>query len=308
MASGCVSPPVDYFKSALDLDKRERYAEAIVEYTRAIELRPDATAILNRGQDYMRMLQFDLAIADFTKAIEMNPIDAFAYLQRGIAYINKGFRDATMYALAIADFTKSIDLNPDDAKLYDNRGYAYALSGQYVLAAADLNNAIRLSKDPATTEHAQRILAQIQQPGSVVPPPATTPPATKSLGQTVPADAQVWEITENENGQVVRVLVDAGVFNETSDSPGWWIKDGVGNRMYKLPVNGNIFRNSPGDTWRFVNFGNAGGGFQTLGGGEGTANGNFPAATTVTGTMKITTQSPLGSTSGSGTWSGKRVK
>jgi tetratricopeptide (TPR) repeat protein len=303
--TGCASQTApDHFQNGIELDNQNRWEEAIVEYSKAIEASPNNAAIyLNRGQDYIRTLQFDLSIADFSKAIELNPNDEEGYMQRGAAYINKGFRDATYYQLAVADFTKAIELNPTDAEAFDNRGYAYALSGMYALAVADLNKAIELSSDLVITEHAQRILGQIGQGAS--PSPGTTNPPVQP---TDTAGAQVWELTELGSGQVARVFVYAGVFNETDDSPGWWIYDASGNRLYKLTVGGNIFRNSPGDTWRFVGLAGVGGGYQTMGTGEGVANGNFPDATTVSGTMSLTTQNPLGTVTGSGTWSGKRIK
>jgi hypothetical protein len=307
--SGCASQTApDHFQNGITLDSQSRWEEAIVEYSKAIEASPNNAAIyLNRGYDYIRTLQFDLAIADFSKAIELNPSDEEGYMQRGAAYINKGFRDAVYYPLAIDDFTKALEINPTDAEAFDNRGYAYALNGMYALAIADLNKAIELSSDPVTTEHAQRILGQIGQAGSPSPNP-TGSPAQPASGQTDTAGAQVWELTELGSGQIARVLVYAGVFNETDDSPGWWIRDASGNRLYKLAVGGNIFRNSPGDTWRFVGLAGSGGGYQTMGTGEGIANGNFPDATTVSGTMSLTTQNPMGTVTGPGTWSGKRVK
>jgi tetratricopeptide (TPR) repeat protein len=140
---GCTSPTVDHLQNGFNLDKQNRYDEAIAEYTKAIELNPNSeTMYLNRGNDYVRKLQFDLAITDFNKAIDLNPNDEVAYLARGVAYLNKGFRNSAMYIPAIADFSKAIALNPNDAVAYDNRGYAYALNSQYDLAAPDLNKAI----------------------------------------------------------------------------------------------------------------------------------------------------------------------
>jgi Flp pilus assembly protein TadD len=306
-AFGCSSSPVDHLSNGVNLDKQHRYDEAISEYTKAIELNPKSeAAYLNRGKDYMGKLQFDMAIDDFSKAIEINPNDEASYLKRGIAYINKGFRDTAMYSLAIADLTRAIELNPNDADAYHNRGYAYSLNHQYSLAVADLNKAIQLSKDPSVIQHAQQILGEIGQPA---PTPTLSP--TPSPNNT-PASAQVWELTESERDQVVRVIVSpftySGTFDETSDSPGWWIFDTVGNPMYKLPVGGNIFHSSQGDDWEFVNFGNAGGGYQTMGRGEGRAIGNFPDAKYVSGTITFTTQSPLGTVTGTVKWSGERIR
>ena len=47
---------------------------ALADFTRAIELDPnDAWAITSRGQTYQAMERYDDALADFTRAIELDP-------------------------------------------------------------------------------------------------------------------------------------------------------------------------------------------------------------------------------------------
>ena len=46
----------------------------------------DAEAYLNRGVAYGHKGQYDKAISEFTKAIEINPRDAEAYYNRGLSY------------------------------------------------------------------------------------------------------------------------------------------------------------------------------------------------------------------------------
>ena len=56
--------------------------------------------IINRGFAYQADKgDFDAAIADYTKAIELNPEDADTYHIRGFAYADKGDFDA-----AISDY------------------------------------------------------------------------------------------------------------------------------------------------------------------------------------------------------------
>ena len=50
--------------------------------------------------------EYDSAIANYTKAIDINARDAVAYNNRGIAYRAKGDNDS-----AIADYTKAIEIN-----------------------------------------------------------------------------------------------------------------------------------------------------------------------------------------------------
>jgi tetratricopeptide (TPR) repeat protein len=62
---------------------------------------------LNRGVSRGKEGDLDGAVADFTKAIDLDPRLALAYFNRGEVLIQKGNFDA-----AIADFTKAIELNP----------------------------------------------------------------------------------------------------------------------------------------------------------------------------------------------------
>ncbi|TAL29094.1 MAG: tetratricopeptide repeat protein, partial [Nitrospirae bacterium] len=51
--------------------------------------------------------KYDFNIARFSKAIEANPKDYLAYKDRGNAYYKK-----KQYDLAIADYVKALELNP----------------------------------------------------------------------------------------------------------------------------------------------------------------------------------------------------
>jgi tetratricopeptide (TPR) repeat protein len=52
----------------------KRYDEALADYTRAIELDPsDAEFFGSRGQAYQAIGRYDEALADFNRAIELDP-------------------------------------------------------------------------------------------------------------------------------------------------------------------------------------------------------------------------------------------
>ena len=87
---------------------------------------------LDHGWACLDKGKYDDAIADFDKAIALDPNDAAAYGNRGNAYYSKGEVDR-----AIADYTKVIALNPNDAKAYYNRGNAYDDKGEVDRAIAD---------------------------------------------------------------------------------------------------------------------------------------------------------------------------
>ncbi|MGD8382892.1 MAG: tetratricopeptide repeat protein, partial [Syntrophobacterales bacterium] len=115
-----------------------QYDKAISDYNKAIELNQrHAEAYNARGGAYLAKGQYDKAISDFSMAIELNRRYAEAYSNRGGAYaLGKG-----QYDLAIADCTKAIELNPKDAGAYNNRGFAYYSKGKYDKAWEDVHKA-----------------------------------------------------------------------------------------------------------------------------------------------------------------------
>jgi tetratricopeptide (TPR) repeat protein len=112
----------------------------VADFDKAIEINPsDADAYYNRGVAYGHKGQYDEAISDYTKAIEMNSRHADAYYNRGTAYGHKGQHDK-----AISDFTKAIEINPRYAEAYYKRGYSYGEKGQFDQAIADYSKAIEI--------------------------------------------------------------------------------------------------------------------------------------------------------------------
>ena len=125
------------------------YDAAIADYTKAIQIDPKyADAYYNRGNVYSKQKgDYDAAIADYNKAIRIDPKSpksADVYSNRGTTYENKGDHDA-----AITDFNKAIQIKPDDAVAYNNRGNAYDEKGDHDAAIADYNKAIQIKPDYA---------------------------------------------------------------------------------------------------------------------------------------------------------------
>ena len=118
--------------------------EAIRLYTKVIQAGNVTTSNLaltyfSRAVVYGRKREDDLAIADYTTAIELKPEYADAYTNRGIGYRRKG-----QYDKAIADYNRALQIKPNDADVYNNRGIAYKNERQYDRAIADYNQAIEL--------------------------------------------------------------------------------------------------------------------------------------------------------------------
>jgi tetratricopeptide (TPR) repeat protein len=118
--------------------------EALADYTRAFELDPqNETACYNRGNTLYSLERYDEAVAVETQAIQLNPEDADAYNLRGKAHATLEHRDE-----ALTDFSKAIQLNPDFAEAYFNRGCLYQDQLQnYKEAGLDYDAALRLDPE-----------------------------------------------------------------------------------------------------------------------------------------------------------------
>ena len=136
----------EYFRSGLKAQQRGQYSEAIQDFTKAIELKPDyATAYATRGTVYGNQGEYDRTIQDLTKAIELKPDYTGAYLIRGTAYFYQGEHDRT-----IQDLTKAIELKPNYAEAYATRGEAYFRQGEHDHTIQDFTKVIELKPDDAT--------------------------------------------------------------------------------------------------------------------------------------------------------------
>jgi tetratricopeptide (TPR) repeat protein len=133
------------------------YNLAIAESTRAVELDPMlALAFIDRGYALTKQGELDLAIADLTNAIELDPTLKSAFHNRGMAYHQQGQLD-----LAIADLTRAIELQPDFAFAYPDRAQMLLEQGDDSAALADAEKAIELEPRLAPGYYARGlVLAQ----------------------------------------------------------------------------------------------------------------------------------------------------
>ena len=115
---------------------------AIADLTRALELDPEnsADAFASRGLAYFKQGDYDSAIADLSREEIADDIGA-VYL-RGCAY-----HETEQHDLAIADFNKVIETESDFPGAHYRRGAAYTEKGDYARAVADLSKALELSPD-----------------------------------------------------------------------------------------------------------------------------------------------------------------
>ncbi len=145
------------YKSDSTLAQHCREADKVIgDYTKAIELNPDeASAYVKRGLAYRVKCKYDRAVADFGRAIELG--NDSAYLERGSVYREKG-----EYDKAIVDYTKEIELCHQDPIAFYERGNAYKALGKKFEAIADFEEFIKLAKESGIVEHAKQEVERLR--------------------------------------------------------------------------------------------------------------------------------------------------
>lgn len=147
--AGPVPAVADLFADCIqhkDLDRRIRGCSQLIGLRRGKEYSyAKAVAYKARGSAYHEKGQYDRAVADYTKAIQLNPIYANAYNGRAWAYLKLGEAKK-----ALSDSNKALSLSPQYAPAFDIRGHILEALGQEDNAIADFRRALEL--DPSLEE------------------------------------------------------------------------------------------------------------------------------------------------------------
>ena len=143
------APPAVRVDPIVEGQKKELAGDtdgAIADYTRAIDLDPGrALAWSNRGIARDRKHDAEGAIADSTRALELDPTLARAWLNRGIARARAGDADR-----ALADCSRGLELDPKQALGWANRGAIRGTKGDFAGEISDCTRAIEL--DPGIAD------------------------------------------------------------------------------------------------------------------------------------------------------------
>jgi len=110
-------------------------AGGIADYNKAIELDPQfEEAYCNRGDAKQLQSNFNGAIFDYNRALEIDSMYVNAYHNRGIAKLNAG-----MLSEAEEDFNRALEIDTSFFDCYFNRGFLRNMMEKYDLAVEDLN-------------------------------------------------------------------------------------------------------------------------------------------------------------------------
>ncbi len=151
---------VNYLSSAIKIDPiykepyflrgkiymlEKKYRDAEKDFSKIIELDsinfPDA--FLQRGVAQVELNNYENAVIDFTKYIQINPKSTVAYIFRGVIKMRFQENESAVY-----DITKAIKLSPQNEMtdfLYHSRGVLKYRLIDYKSSIIDFNEAIRIN-------------------------------------------------------------------------------------------------------------------------------------------------------------------
>jgi len=136
----------DLLLEALKAHNQNRFAEAIAVYSRILELKPDeltrSLIYKHRGMAYFAKSDYDEAIRDFTKALELDPASYRVVYYRGVVH-----SVLKQYAEAIDDYTMSLEIYPYQAFCMFRRGQSYFHIGDYPQALSDCDASLSMEPD-----------------------------------------------------------------------------------------------------------------------------------------------------------------
>ena len=121
--------------------KKGQFDEAIENYRKIIQINPnDCEALDDLGVALAAKGQFDEAIENYRKVIQINPNDCVVLNNLGVALAAKGQFDE-----AIENYRKVIQINPNDREALDNLGTALVAKGQFDEAIESYSKAIQIN-------------------------------------------------------------------------------------------------------------------------------------------------------------------
>jgi tetratricopeptide (TPR) repeat protein len=172
-----------YIERGNSLSAEGRYLEAIADFSAAIELESDnAEAYFLRGRaqhDYASQVVIEAtgqrpenapflpeeavqhledAVADYTRAIELDPQHTRAYNNRGNAHTSLGEVES-----ALRDYDTALQFDPNLALAYFNRGLLRSRLGDPAQAIADLEMYLELVPDAEDRAQVEDFIEQLRE-------------------------------------------------------------------------------------------------------------------------------------------------
>lgn len=135
---------LSFFYRGLANNRLGKYQEAVIDFTKALEIKEDHYSYIERGRAYNSLKNYERALNDLNfanKLIRQNnkfKESSELFHNRGITYYGlKKFRNS------VIDLSKAIKLKADDFFVFHNRGWAYFRLENWNKANSDYREAIK---------------------------------------------------------------------------------------------------------------------------------------------------------------------
>jgi tetratricopeptide (TPR) repeat protein len=137
------------FNRAAAYERKGEFEKALADYNKVLQLEPQyLLAHYGRGVSYLRKGELVAAKSAFDNALALNPEFIEALYSRGIVHFDLGMLDK-----ATVDFDATIALNAAHAAAFSRRGMVYEKRGDFPKAIADYRKA--LATTPSGNIHQQ---------------------------------------------------------------------------------------------------------------------------------------------------------
>jgi len=147
----------DLLVKALSAHNQNRFNEAINQYTKILELKPNNNILSiiykHRGMANFACSRYNEAIEDFTNSLELDKKSYKAAYYRGVVY-----SVIKQYSQAIDDYTLSLSINPYQPFCLFRRGQAYYHIGDYPQGLADCENSLALEPNNKSASKFKELL------------------------------------------------------------------------------------------------------------------------------------------------------
>ncbi len=121
---------VKHYNKGITLNSVEEHDEALAEFKKAVQVEPGfAKGHVNLGVTYSLLKDENMALASFEKAVEVDPKEPEAWRNLGITY-----RNLQNYDKAKGAYEKLIELDPEDMDGMESLGEMYLMDEEYTKA------------------------------------------------------------------------------------------------------------------------------------------------------------------------------
>ncbi len=234
-----------YFNKGYDHALEGKFNEAVAQYSKALELNPNyANAYYNRGWVYYQLTNYTDCVRDMSKVIAYDDTFQPAYMMRGTAYYSLQF-----YQKAFADYQKAVELNPKDKISLNNMGLIMEQENKNEEALKYYNLALEIDPNYKSAKNNRDAIQKIAAKSSQ----KTEQSTNNAHALLVKADAEL----EKRDYQNAIALLDEAIQNNRNFRDAYekrgWAKSRLGeyeqaiidfNRALELGANKTIYNKS----------------------------------------------------------------